>query len=306
MKTKQLKLNGHLVNAVPFRIRRSATLDYMGNLHANATPEDLRQSYALKNPHRPVSYHPQQCCHNILRLCAYAARTNGLDRYLPLLEKYIEELKNHAFNHASALYVAFPFDFEEHDKKLKAPWYSGLSQGFLLGAWLKLYRTTNDAFYLDQAEQTHKSFLQIRDEPGQEAPWVTFVDEYNYLWFEENPCPEDPQTRVLNGHIFALMGIYSYYLQQSSEASLHLLQAGVETVRHYFDAFRRPGQINRYCLLPNALPDYMPARSILQQEWLYHITGAAVCESQWLAFLSDMTYDEPAYQVLREEQGWHV
>jgi hypothetical protein len=133
METGQLTVNGYRVNAMPCNIRRSASLDYLDNLHANAAPEDLRQQYALKNPHRPIPYHPKQCCHNLLKLCSYATRNDCLDQYLHVIDVYVADLKKHSINHLSALYVAFPFDYEEYDRTFKAPWYSGLSQGFLLG-----------------------------------------------------------------------------------------------------------------------------------------------------------------------------
>ncbi len=276
----------------------------MRNLHAAATPDDLRWQYALKDPHRPVSFHPKQCCHNILKLCSHAVRASCLSTLLPRLEGYFADLEAHGIEHESAIYVGFPFDYEEYGKKLEAPWVSGLSQGFLLGAATVMYSTSGDSAYRNLARRVHASFLQIRRNPGQPSPWVTFVDEHGYIWFEEYPSREDPQTRILNGHIYALMGIYAYYLQEPDKASLQLLQGGVTTVRHYFDAFRRPGSINRYCLLAESEPDYMPERSLLQQEWLHRLTGDPAFEEYRLKFLSDMPYHVPAYQVLREGLGW--
>lgn len=69
---------------------------------------------------------------------------------------------------------------------------------------------------------------------------------------------------------------------------MQLMRAGITTVRRYFDAFRQPGGVNRYSLLPGSADDYLPARSVMQQAWLARVTGDETLVEQWRAFERDM------------------
>ena len=84
------------------------------------------------------------------------------------------------------------------------------------------------------------------------------------------------------------MGLYTYYRMVPDEDALTLIRAGITTVQRYFNEFRRPGQINNYCLLENSKPDYKPSRSIIQMQWLADITNDPLIQAQADAFKTDM------------------
>ena len=286
----KIALADNLVNTVSCPVVSSASLDYMSNLHRDPVDGLFNKRYILKNPVRSVSYHPKQACHKLLNLCCYIDKYGWVDGTQELLKTLISELKAHIKNDGEEIFVTYPFRYEELGKILETGWSCALGQAFLLGAWVKLYRTTSDAKFRDYAHRTYASLRRIRSFSGQQAPWVSFIDSEGFLWFEEYPSDTDPQTRILNGHIYAIMGLYTYYLMEPSAEVQCLMQAGMATVQRYFNDFRRPGEVNQYSLLPESGKDYMPSRSIFQQKWLFDITGNQTFNQQYMAFKSDMEW----------------
>jgi hypothetical protein len=283
-------IKGQGVEIIPYDIIVSEDLDYIYNLYKNAEPGLLVESYFSRSDKKPVSFHPWQCSHNLLNLCSHAERNNSVEKDLPLLNSLVGQVESHMTEVDSAIYFGYPYRHELYGRTLEPPWFSSIAQGYLLAAWIKLYKITNNPKYLDMARATHDSFFQFRNEVGQKEPWISFIDDEYCLWFEEYPTNLDPQVRVLNGHIFGIMGLYSYYCLEPDAQNLKLMQAGMTTVQRYFSEYRRPGQVNQYCLLPGSEPDYMPERSVTQQKWLFDITKDEVFKDQFLAFQADMLY----------------
>jgi len=296
-------LDEKTVKTLPCAIVSSDALDYMSNLHRDAVDGLFNGHYILKNPVRRVSYHPKQACHRFLNLCCYVEVHGWAGGTRELFDTLISELEAHLSRDGEEIFVTYPFEYKELGKTLEADWSCALGQAFLLGACVKLYRTTSDAKFLDYARRTYASLRRIRSFEGQQEPWVTYIDDEGFLWFEEYPSDTDPQTRILNGHIYAIMGLYTYYLLEPSADVRNLMQTGLATVQRYFNDFRRPGRVNRYSLLPESGQDYMPSRSVLQQKWLFDVTGNQVFNRQYKTFKSDMgwslerpgeeTYNEP-------------
>ena len=283
-------INGHGVKINPYDIIVSEDLDYIYNLYKDAEPGLLVESYFSRPDKKPVSFHPWQCSHNLLNLCSHAEQNNSLEEDLPLLNSLVRQLESHMIEVDSAIYFGYPYRLELYGRTLEPPWFSSIAQGYLLAAWTKFYKITNDSKYLDMARKTYHSFFQIRNEVGQKKSWMSFVDDECYLWFEEYPTNHDPQVRALNGHIFGIMGLYSFYCLDPQAETLKLMQGGMTTIQRYFSEYRRPGQVNHYCLISGSEPDYMPERSVTQQKWLFDITKDQVFKQQFLAFQADMLY----------------
>jgi hypothetical protein len=279
--------DGQRVRSASYRIVVDESLDWLHNLQRSARPGRLRKQYEL-GPDRPVSFHPKQCAHEIINVCTWAEKTDDRRLYAPLLDEVLGELMAHRIEQADRTFFVYPFPYEALGKRLAPPWVSALAQAFAAGALVRAYRLTRDAGILELARRTVRAMSRLRGRVGQPELWVTFVDENGYLWFEEYPSDRDPQTRVLNGQIYAIMGLYSYHRLEPTRETMRLMQAGIATVRRYFDGFRQPGGVNRYSLLPGSPADYLPARSVMQQAWLARVTGDATLVDQWRAFERDM------------------
>ena len=121
------------------------------------------------------------------------------------------------------------FNWEYRDT-LKAPWYSALAQGQGISLLVRAHKESGDARYLDAARQAFASFQQPFDQGG-----VAFTDESGDLWFEEYIV--DPPTHILNGFIWALWGVYDYFLATRDSSAQELFSRGVRTLLHNLDRY---------------------------------------------------------------------
>ncbi len=123
------------------------------------------------------------------------------------------------------------FDWE-YRQTLKAPWYSGLAQGQGISVLVRANAITNQRKYLDFAERAFGSFLYRIDDGG-----VIYVDKDGNIWIEEYIV--NPPTHILNGFIWALWGVYDYYLATRNIEAKNLFEQCTHTIIkniHRYDA----------------------------------------------------------------------
>ena len=121
------------------------------------------------------------------------------------------------------------FNWEYRDT-LKAPWYSALAQGQGISLLVRAHKESGESRYLDAARQAFASFQQPLDKGG-----VAFTDESGDLWFEEYIVT--PPTHILNGFIWALWGVYDYFLATADSSAHELFSRGVRTLLHNLDRY---------------------------------------------------------------------
>lgn len=183
----------------------------------------------------------------------------------------------------------YKFDFEYH-KGLKAPWRSALAQGQGISVVLRAYLLTKDQKYLQAASKAFKSFEHQIDEPD----GVTYIDEKGYTWFEE--LIFIPPTHVLNGFIWALWGIYDYYLVTQNQKAERLFNEAVRTLQDNIPKYDI-GFWSIYHLVPTILkeiasPYYQKLHSI-QFDVMYRLTGRKVFKEyadRWENYYSKWYY----------------
>ncbi len=166
--------------------------------------------------------------------------------YLTLAVRVADRIRKVGIRVGPALFLAYDADFAMHgDKKetLKAPWYSGMAQGLATSFLVRLARATNDQSYLTTATALVAGLARLR--VREDRPWVSTVDSAGYLWIEEYPLAHD---HTLNGYLFAMIGLYEYWLATDSTDAKDLLMGAVATLHHYLPQFRNPGGISFYCL----------------------------------------------------------
>lgn len=88
---------------------------------------------------------------------------------------------------------------------LKAPWYSGLAQGNGISLLCRIAKETGDEKYYEAAEKAYISLTKTIDEGG-----VIYIDDKGDPWIEE--VIVIPPTHILNGFLWALWGVWDYYL----------------------------------------------------------------------------------------------
>ncbi len=114
------------------------------------------------------------------------------------------------------------FDFE-YREVLKSPWYSGLAQGQGISVLVRAFQETQRKKYLQSAEKAYRALTLELDEGG-----VIFSDQNGNIWIEE--YIQNPPTHILNGFIWALWGVYDYYLATGSKNAQDLFEKSVNTL----------------------------------------------------------------------------
>lgn len=114
------------------------------------------------------------------------------------------------------------FDWE-YRERLKAPWYSGLAQGQGISLLLRAYAEARDDKYIEAADRAFAAFTKPLEEGG-----VLFEDEERNLWIEEYLV--SPPTHILNGFIWALWGVFDFWLARANSAARQIFDRGVSTL----------------------------------------------------------------------------
>nr|MBC8485736.1 hypothetical protein [Bacteroidota bacterium] len=160
------------------------------------------------------------------------------------------------------------FDWEYRDK-LKAPWYSALSQGQGISVLLRAWNLTNNEKYLEAAQKSLIPFFNDISLGG-----VIYTDENGNKWFEE--AIVDPPTHILNGFIWASWGIYDYWLATNEEKAKDLFDEAKETLLinlqnfdcEYWSLYEQSGTKMKMLASP-----FYHSLHIVQLQVMYQLTG---------------------------------
>jgi len=138
--------------------------------------------------------------YNPTRIAAYAlAHFNRYTENNNQESKYIFlKMANWFLNISSAIYE-YNFDWED----LKAPWISCMAQGEAVSVLIRAYLVTKESKYLLHAEKSLYPFT-INNEAG----GVQSKIDGKWLFLEEYPGYKT--THVLNGFLYALIGLIEY------------------------------------------------------------------------------------------------
>jgi hypothetical protein len=238
--------------------------------------------------------HPVRMAQEIFRLLdSYGS--GGGRTYLGMAVRNGDRLLADAVHADTAIYFPYQFDFAlggNPNDLMTAPWYSAMAQGQALSAFVRLFRATGADRWKDAADRTFASFTRLG--PTSE-PWTVFVDRDGYLWLEE--YPKDPPMQVLNGHVFALFGLYEYFELTSSETALDLLRGSLTTVKEYGEAFRNPGAVSAYDLRVRYQNAKYHAIHIKQLRLLADITG----DPDFLRLADAFEADSPPIEIAESE-----
>ncbi len=118
------------------------------------------------------------------------------------------------------------FDWEYRDL-LKAPWYSGLAQGQGVSLLLRAHAHAASLKYQSAAE---KAFVALTRPIAEGGVLFEDVSEHNKknLWIEEYLV--DPPTHILNGFMWALWGVFDFWLARADASAKNIFDRSVETL----------------------------------------------------------------------------
>lgn len=258
-KRKQ-SLSASGVAAVPVTGYRTSAGLHLRRLAAPFRPYDDKPVQALPGTAAPLSTqvttttgqavtHPVRLAQaSFLYSNSYRITRNPL--YLGAAVKAAEKLVATRVDVGGAWFYPYDFDFAVHGdttQTLVAPWYSAMAQGYALTAFARLAEYTGDARWTDAARATYAALTLA---PAPDRPWVSWVDAGQNLWLEEYPRPGVTDSeRVLNGHGFAVYGLYDYWQLTGDPQVLPLLSGAVATQTNLvLSAFRVPNYASYYSL----------------------------------------------------------
>jgi len=180
-------------------------------------------------------------------------------------------------------------DFDwNYVEKLMAPWYSGLAQGQGISFLVRAFEMTGNKKYRDAAE---KAFISLKTEVKDGG--VISIDKEGNMWIEEYLV--NPPSHVLNGFIWALFGVYDYFLFNKEKKVKELFDGFVETLIKNLNQYDI-GYWSLYDLSEkkkkNLASPFYHNLHIVQLEILYRISNINVFEKysqKWKSYRSKPT-----------------
>lgn len=155
-----------------------------------------------------------------------------------------ERLVQMRVERSGAYWFPYRFPWTYDRRTLSAPWYSGMAQGQALSLFVRLGDVTGEARWTTAADRTWQSFPQAYT---RSAPWSSLAID-RHLYFEEY-AGDEPPLLVLNGHLFALFGLYDYWRDTGNpEVARYIDGAGTTVLNRMMPLIRKPGGVSYYCV----------------------------------------------------------
>lgn len=251
----------------------------------NAIPRPWSKMYREKYNQY---FSPHDFYTNAAMLCNY--ETNGADdekNIRTLLDHIVSRLIQYTIAYRGANFVFYSFEWSRSPEVTLQPgWVSAIANGFAIRGLATAYKCTQNESYLDLAALYVDAF-RIVNRKDKQSPWISYVDDYGFLWFDEYPSDSDGPSFVLNGHVHALLGLAAFDKLRPDPDIHRMIQAGATTIRELGLLFRRKGEINRYSFSTWKKADYLPPRTVRQQMELFRLTGDPFFKSLSNAFAED-------------------
>lgn len=185
-------------------------LDYHGQIGRQYNPIAIAQ-YGLAHYNLLCSCHSER------------ARDNDLRTHRNVFLKQADWLiANLEINLRGLSVWQHHFDFEYY-QKLQAPWPSALSQGQGISVLVRAWQITGESIYLDKAKQAFLALTKPISQGG-----LQDLDSQGNIWLEEYLV--NPTAHILNGFIWALWGVYDFWLVTKDEIAKELFADCVITL----------------------------------------------------------------------------
>lgn len=175
-----------------------------------------------------LQYNPTSICHYALGNHELYLRT-GEEKHLQAFLRQADWLLENGVRQGAMLLWLFDFD-NPYDERIKAPWKSAMVQGEAISVLLRAYQLTGQERYFTAAGQSLKSFYFTIEEGG------VVYRKGDFVFLEESVF--EPPNHILNGGIFAMLGLYDYYRVTADKDALSLFNEVTSSLSanlHRFD-----------------------------------------------------------------------
>ena len=190
------------------------------------------------------------------------------------------------------------FDYSFHGGVLggmTSGWYGAMTQGLGMSFLVRMYSETGNELYMESAIKALDLFDVDVEQGG-------VLRTYNDLpWYEEYPTP-DAGAFVLNGYIYALIGLFDLHEVFNSSKALELYDNGTNSLYSMIDLFDL-GCSSSYDLVHHSVPGTAP--NIARDGYhSLHITllsvlnvleneGFQSVEDRWIGYANGVCFKSP-------------
>lgn len=149
---------------------------------------------------------------------------------------------------------AWYYTIADEKYHLEPPFASAMAQGEIMSLFLRFYQLTNEQKWLILAQEAFQFLLVPVSEGG-----VCIYESNGEVWLEE--FPSTPASKVLNGFVYALLGIVDLYRVTKDEQAKNTIDQCFITLRnniHLYDC----GYWSYYDLLKKELVRYYYQKNV--------------------------------------------
>ncbi len=164
--------------------------------------------------------------------------------------------------------LEYNFPFPVYD--FKKPWKSAMAQGQAIQALIFTHKITQNEKYLKSAKKLLNSFFVEVENGG-----VTYKDSEHEWWYEEYASETGKIPRVLNGMIFALLGIYDFFQYTNDKNAMYLFEQGIRSLKKNLSKFDFNDGYSYYDLLGRPARKYHKVHLDLLKK-LFEITNEKI------------------------------
>lgn len=223
----------------------------------------------------PGRYEPAIVYQNFIRIANYIAANPDKRAACLKLEEELLELTYETLTERDGMkFVASDYEHDRFDHVMAPGWVSSIQNALVLRGLCRMQDVCPNKPRRKLIRELAGAYRIINSARRRlDRPWFSWVDADGYIWFDEYPTDASEPSRVLNGHIHAVYGLYYARRHLRWKWVERFLQGGLATLRAKTHCFQVTNNINRYDLRPGYKPDYNPERTIRQQRELARLTG---------------------------------
>jgi heparosan-N-sulfate-glucuronate 5-epimerase len=181
-------------------------------------------------------------------------------------------LSSHAQAYGNFSVFEYRFPLSYPPATIQPIWRSAMAQGLAIEVLSKAYSQTGDTRFIDSANKLLNAFYVEVDKGG-----VTHKTNDTGWWYELLANTQGIKPRILNGHLFALLGIYEYYNSTRDPSARYLFDQGIMSLKDNLQNFDYENGTYSYYDLSSPkkkLPSQDYHRLVVGQLLeLYEITG---------------------------------
>ncbi|QPK81693.1 hypothetical protein G7Y41_02330 [Schaalia sp. ZJ405] len=197
-----------------------------------------------------IVYHPVSMSWNLLGIINLYEETHD-SRLLKVAQDNVKYLLDGSTVIDGSRWFEYQFEHSRGELRMDVPWVSGMAQGMVLSVLSRMYDITHDDKYIPLMREIFQSFSVQKSTEGH---WFTNLmkcpdSSSECMYFEEYPAAVDSQnTHVVNGHMYAIIGLYDYYRITKDALAASYINAGSYAQLHSLDLYRNPGAPSYYAM----------------------------------------------------------